>query len=234
MLERTARPGQMEEQIEDISWNSAGNGAAMDSPSRLVVLSVLREKGKKAIAVCACSCGNEKITLLAHVKNGSVKSCGCLKKEVSSLLGKANTKHGHSAPATRSHTYRSWETMKSRCFNKHDKSFKDYGDRGITVCDEWLQFEAFLIDMGERPRGTTLDRIDVNGGYKKDNCRWESPKNQQRNKRNNRIVEFEGKKMPLIVLAETTCVPYQRLYERIVRHGWSAEDAVSKPSIAFS
>ena len=234
MLERTTKPGQMEEQIKDVSWNCAGNGESMVSPSRLVVLSVIREKGKKAIAVCRCSCGNEKITLLAHVKNGGVKSCGCLKREVSSELGKANTTHGHSSPATRSHTYRSWEKMKSRCFNKHDPSFKDYGARGITVCDEWLKFEVFLIDMGERPRGTTLDRIDVNGGYKKDNCQWATPKKQQRNKRNNRLIEFEGEKMPLIVLAEKTGVPYQRLWERIVRNGWSAEDAVRKPSIAFS
>lgn len=233
MLERTPKSEQMEEQIENLSGDSASNGAAMVSPSRLVVLSVLREKGKKTIAICRCVCGNEKITLLTHVKNGYVKSCGCLKKEVSSILGKANTTHGHSSPVTRSHTYRSWETMKSRCFNASDPSFKDYGARGIAVCYEWLNFERFLIDMGERPRGTTLDRIDVNGDYKKDNCKWETAKKQQRNKRNNRLVTFEGEKMPLIVLAEKTGVPYQRLWERIVRHGWSAEDAVRKPSIAF-
>lgn len=87
--------------------------------------------------------------------------------------------------------------------------------------------------MGERPRGTSLDRVNVNEDYKKDNCRWSGPKRQQRNRRNNRIVVFEGEEMPLVVLAERTGVPYQRLRSRIVEHGWTAEDAVKKPSIGF-
>ena len=172
MLERTAGAGQMEEQVEDVSGDCTSDGAAMVSPSRLVVIRVIREKGKKAVAVCECECGNEKVTQLAHVKSGAVKSCGCLKRETSAATGKKNKKHGHSSPATRSHTYRSWEAMKARCLNANDPSFKDYGARGITVEDAWMTFETFLADMGERPRGTTLDRIDVNAGYGKNNCRW--------------------------------------------------------------
>ena len=234
MLERTAGAGQMEEQVEDVSGDCTSDGAAMVSPSRLVVIRVIREKGKKAVAVCKCECGNEKVTQLAHVKSGAVKSCGCLKRETSAATGEKNKKHGHSSPATRSHTYRSWETMKARCLNANDPSFKDYGARGITVEDAWMTFETFLADMGERPRGTTLDRIDVNAGYGKNNCRWATPQKQQRNKRNNRMVFFRGESIPLVVLAEKTGVPYQRLHERIVRRGWSVEDAIRKPSIAFN
>lgn len=193
-------------------------------------MSVLREKGKKAIAVCKCSCGNEKITLLAHVKNGGVKSCGCLKREVSSVLGKANTRHGHSSPARRSPEYRSWESMKSRCYNSSDPAYSRYGGRGIYVCNEWkLSFEAFFCDMGVREKNTTLDRIDVNGSYCKENCRWATPAVQCRNKSTNRIIEFDGVKITLVELVDKTNIPYHRLHERIVRRGWSVVDAITKP-----
>lgn len=233
MLERTARAKQMEKQIKNVSGDCKRDGAAVVNPSRLVVIEVIRKKGGKAVAVCKCACGKDKITLLAHVKSGAVKSCGCLKREVSAKTGKLNEKHGHSSPATRSPTYRSWETMKSRCLNPNDRSYKDYGGRGIAVCSEWENFNGFLNDMGERPRGTTLDRINVNSNYCKENCRWATTKKQQRNKRNNRMVFFNGEEIPLVSLSEKTGVPYQRLWERIVRHGWSVEDAISKPSIAF-
>lgn len=221
MLERTAGAGKMEKQVENLSWDSKRDGATVVYSSRLAVIKVIREKGKKAVAVCKCSCGKEKITLLAHVTSGAVKSCGCLKSEVSAKTGKNNFKHGHSSPTTRSHTYRSWETMKARCHNERNPSYKDYGGRGVTVCMEWLNFDQFLADMGERPRGTTLDRIDVNAGYCKENCRWSTTKKQQRNKRNNRLISFNGELIPLVDLAEKTGVPYQRLWERIVRRGWS-------------
>lgn len=118
--------------------------------------------------------------------------------------------------------------MKSRCVNPADPSFHLYGGRGIVVCDEWAHsFESFLRDMGERPRGTSLDRKNTDGNYEPENCRWAPPKVQGRNKRNNRIVTFGGQSMTLVELSEITKVPYQRLHERIVRRHWAVEKAVT-------
>jgi len=181
------------------------------------------------MAECRCDCGKIKIVSLSHLNSGGVKSCGCLKMETSRRTGLANKRHGQSSLARRSHTYRSWETMKARCYNSLDPSFQSYGGRGVSVCNQWINsFEQFFSDMGERQRNTTIDRIDNNGNYDPGNCRWAKPRVQQRNKRNNRIVSYKGAKMPLIVLSEKTGVPYQRLHERIVRRGWSVEDAVNK------
>jgi hypothetical protein len=153
------------------------------------------------------------------------------RSEAARLTGLRNRKHGHAA--SRSPTYRSWECMKSRCNNPADPSFPDYGGRGICVTSEWDEFSQFLVDMGDRPRGMTLDRIDVNRDYEPENCRWSGPKAQGRNKRTNRIVQFLGKQMTLVELAEATGVPYQRLHERIVRRGWDVPRAVAEPARGF-
>lgn len=230
MLERTTWTGPMEEPVENVPRNRKRNGGPVVGASRLVLESVIREKGKKSMAVCLCACGNKKTTYLAHFNSGAVKSCGCLKKETAFLLGRCNEKHGHSSPEKRSPEYRSWEAMKSRCNNKNDPSYALYGGRGICVDGGWdCDFTMFLADMGARPRGTSIDRIDVDGNYTKENCRWATPKTKQRNKTSNRIVEFDGRAVTLAELCETTGVPYQRLHERIVRRGWSVLDAVSKP-----
>lgn len=197
--------------------------------SRLSVIRTYRLNGKM-VADCRCECGNTKTVRLAHLKRGDVKSCGCLKRETSRALGLANATHGHSRPASRSHTYRSWECMKSRCLNPSDPSYADYGGRGIRVCPRWMSFENFLQDMGTRPKGTTLDRIDVDGDYEPANCRWATDMQQGRNRRDNRLVEFRGERVPLVVVAEVTGVPYQRLHERIVRRGWAVDDAINIPS----
>jgi len=88
-----------------------------------------------------------------------------------------------------------------------------------------MKFDNFFADMGERPRGMTLDRKDTNGDYCKSNCRWSTAKVQQRNKRNNRLVLFHGERVPLIVVSEQSGIPYDRLWQRIVRRGWSVENA---------
>lgn len=120
--------------------------------------------------------------------------------------------------------------MLARCRNSNLDTFSRYGGRGIAVCDQWVNsFENFLRDMGERPPGMSLDRINNQGRYEKANCRWALPTQQNRNKRSNRFVLFNGQSVLLKELAEMTGVDYRRLYKRIVERGWSAEDAVSLP-----
>lgn len=124
---------------------------------------------------CKCDCNNLIIVFLEHLKNGHTKSCGCLRIEKSSEI-----KHGHS---NRTQTYNSWAGMKQRCFYIKHKYYFNYGGRGITVCERWMNFSNFLEDMGERPKGTTLDRINPNGNYEPSNCRWATIEEQIKNRR---------------------------------------------------
>lgn len=136
-----------------------------------------------------CSCGVKKPINSNAVRQGKIKSCGCyniemcLKNKVPSMI-KSITKHNQSSSLGKSNTYMSWSAMKQRCLNKDYKRYYDWGGRGIKICDRWLNsFENFLADMGERPKGTTLDRINNNGNYELLNCRWATSKQQSSNKR---------------------------------------------------
>ena len=132
-------------------------------------------KLKQTIWVCKCECGKITLVSRSHLLGGGVKSCGCKKYKI---------KHGHCVGKKyRSKTYRSWEAMIRRCTKKSDIKFKHYGGRGIKVRDRWLKFEHFLEDMGERPEGLTLDRINNDGNYELENCRWATYKEQNKNRR---------------------------------------------------
>jgi hypothetical protein len=120
--------------------------------------------------------------------------------------------------------------MLSRCTNPKTSRFKDYGGRGITVCERWLEsFENFLEDMGEKPEGTTLDRIDSDGNYHKENCRWVSPAQNSLNKRNNRYLTFRGKTQTLKEWADEIGIKRSCLVARLDTMLWSIEDALTKP-----
>lgn len=120
--------------------------------------------------------------------------------------------------------------MRGRCFNKKNKHFQDYGGRGITVCERWLKsFDNFLADMGSCPKGLTLERRDVNGNYEPSNCFWASGLEQASNKRRTAYVTYNGVRQPIARLARSLGLPPNVIYERIVKYGWSVDDAISAP-----
>lgn len=120
-------------------------------------------------------------------------------------------------------TYKIWAGIRKRCNYKKDKDFDYYGGRGIRVCERWEKFENFFKDMGERPKGMTLDRIDNNGNYCKENCRWISRKRQMNNTRYNHLLTYKGKTMSMMDWSEYLEIPYSRIRTRINTFGWSIE-----------
>lgn len=144
---------------------------------RLVAISPTGEKRwGVSLWKCHCDCGNAHIVAVNSLKSGNVKSCGCYAKEVAR---KKVFKHGdYGTP-----TYKSWEAMIQRCTNENNPNYKKYGAIGILVCDEWKEYINFKNDMGERPKGYSLDRINPFGNYEPENCRWANSLTQNRNRR---------------------------------------------------
>lgn len=130
---------------------------------------------------------------------------------------------------TRTKTYRSWESMKQRCLNPHAPDYGRYGGRGITVCDRWVNsFTAFASDMGIRPDGKTLDRIDCNGNYTPENCRWATATEQQQNKTNCPTIEYDGRTISVAALAAELGLPVNVLKWRL-NNSWDIDRAVNTP-----
>lgn len=180
-------------------------------------LTAIRPNGKNKHGnikwLCLCDCGNYTTVLGTHLRNGTTKSCGCLLKEYNEQFRADNPKKGYPL-------YAVWGSMLRRCENPRDAAYKNYGSRGIKVCDEWHEFEAFekwAIDTGY-VRGLDLDRTDNGGNYCPENCRWVTRKTNNNNKRNNVIMEYQGKSMTLSQWSEELGISKAAIYTR--HHSW--------------
>lgn len=167
---------------------------------RLIVLEIAEMSADRRVQWrCQCDCGVQVVRLAKTLKRGFTKSCGCLRREVSAAMVVAmNHKHGHSIASDKqtrvaTPTYTTWMAMRRRCSEKGRENWQHYGGRGIKVCDRWRDsFENFLADMGERPEGMTLDRVDRDGDYEPGNCRWATAKEQARNRRTRKKLTLEA------------------------------------------
>lgn len=184
---------------------------------------------------CRCDCGNKKIINGSDLKSGKTRSCGCFQKET---IKNINTIHGHKQRGKGSKIYVAWRSMLDRCNDSKNKRYKDYGERGITVCDRWNTkrggcFKNFLEDMGEPPTHKhQIDRIDNNkliNGYSPKNCRWVLPKENCRNKRNNKLYTYNGKTQCLIRWAEEYNIKIGTLWARLYVLNWPIEKALLTP-----
>ncbi len=171
-----------------------------------------------------CDCDVTKEVNRGNVSRGLTKSCGCLFKEV---MSDANGTHRMSNCPE----YGVWLSMKSRCKHKSQVSFRNYGGRGIKVCDRWQSFEKFYSDMGERPSPDhQIERLDNDGDYEPGNCTWVLRKAQCRNRRSNRKIMFRGETKTLVEWCEIMEIDYNMVEQRLRVLHWSPERALTEPS----
>lgn len=175
---------------------------------------------------CRCDCGRVVPIAGGNLCSGNTTSCGCRHREE---LAARNLKHGALAGERSTPEYNSWASAKSRCYNRRNADYADYGGRGITMCETWREsFSAFFAAMGPRPSRTELDRIDNEGGYGPGNCRWATRTAQTNNRRFNHRLTHDRRTMSLADWARETGLSQKVLAARIAR-GWPPEHALTKP-----
>lgn len=173
--------------------------------------------------LCECDCGAKKEVIGSFLRRGLTTSCGCYCRERTS---QTSTKHGASRPGSVTLEYRIWNEMRQRCTNPKCNRYYSHGARGISVCERWNDFSAFMEDMGPRPSiAHSLDRINNDGNYEPSNCRWATRKEQARNKRRTLFVELRGVRKPLVQWCEELGVRYRAAWQRI-KEGKSPEVAL--------
>lgn len=191
-------------------------------------LKVLEYLGKSKW-LCECKCGNKIIVLGGNLKRGNTQSCGCKRKKQSRINGKNNEKYVQIKQNTLyKKLYTTWIGIRRRCKSKKSSKYKDYGGRGIDICKQWDNFENFFewsINNGVKSN-LSIDRIDNNGNYEPNNCRWATSKIQQRNRRNSHIVKFKSNTYCITELAEKYNINIRTLRGRLKR-GWTIEKAIT-------
>ncbi len=181
----------------------------------------------RRMVVCKCDCGGEKTCQYVSLQKGITKSCGCYHSE---RVIATHRIHGHSfIDGKHSPTYRVWHGMEQRCRNPNSKHYDCYGGRGITLCDEWKEFKNFLRDMGEKPEGLSIERIDNSKGYCKENCCWATRTQQARNTRRNKFLTFNGQTKCLSEWASEIGIHRNGLGWRL-KQGWSVERTLTERS----
>lgn len=184
-----------------------------------------RTNDRKTIVTCRCDCGGTTSVILRNLRNGNTRSCGCLANESRAQISRKHATHlRHNTPE-----YHTWEGIIQRCTNPSVKNWKDYGGRGITVCERWRAFEAFFEDMGERPPQGTIDRIDNDGPYSPENCRWATMTQQNRNQRRSTFFTVDGVTAHINDWAEKAGITPNLIRARI-RYGWSEKAAITTPN----
>jgi hypothetical protein len=194
---------------------------------RLTAISVVGSHRKGRVWRCKCDCGGVVDVVSGRLRSGWTKSCGCMKLEHGHRLAKSRIKHGFSHKISE---YNIWSGMKARCYNRRSAGWKRYGGRGIGVAEQWRDsFDQFLADVGRRPSVEySLDRIDVDGDYGPDNCRWALQSIQQNNRRDNLRIEAFGEILTPSQWQAKTGIKASAIRNRLDM-GWSSDDAVSRP-----
>lgn len=193
-----------------------------------------RSKDKKTVWLCKCDCGNYKDVRASNLTSGATKSCGCLfyesrEKVAEKLKGEKSHFYKHGLSNSRINSI--YRGIKKRCYNKAEPAYKNYGGRGIKMCDSWkndfMSFYDWAISNGYS-ESLSIDRIDVNGNYCPENCRWVDWRTQQNNRRNNRIVEYNGCSHTVSEWADILGVNKKTLYRRLER-GWEFDRSCANP-----
>lgn len=197
--------------------------------NRLTILDIWIDKVKGYyVCKCKCECGSETVTRLSPVKNGGIKSCGCIryKYRKAPIMGcklyTGRSKHP---------LYNTWNNMLGRCENPNDEMYKNYGGRGISVCNQWHDFDEFIKwsdSVGGRPDGCSIDRIDVNGNYCPENCRWATNEIQQNNKTTSQYLTYKGETKTLAEWCRKLGLSRYSVQYRFMQV-WSAEDILEIP-----
>lgn len=191
--------------------------------NRLLIVSFSHNSKGQYYFKCVCDCGVQKIIRGVDIMNNLTKSCGCLNKEQIKLNSRTHGMEG-------TKTYWTWQRMKGRCLRKYSIGYHNYGGRGIKVCDRWLNsFENFYADMGLKPEGKSIDRIDNNGNYTPENCRWATQKEQANNTRSNVRITLNGKTRTISQWLDRTNQT-KSLFHRRRKLGWSIRKALMTPT----